>query len=181
MVSFLFLLLWNMYSTYFQYLSTACGCRLVVFIFFTRFQLYRRDWKKRLNYITAWFGRLIQSEMTLTEINPQLIHPIKYFLQKLLFSTAETFNWAWKLDEWLRFSVFAHFYFTDLYDAFIESNKKEDAAERMWSIRSVVSVFVCMQVCSYRWKSVLYRDNKGNDLSSCFYSDKMLPSKVLFQ
>ena len=27
----------------------------------------------------------------------------------------------------------------DLYDAFIESNKKEDASERMWSIRSVVS------------------------------------------
>lgn len=49
-----------------------------------------------------------------------------------------------KLDEWL----FSDFYFTDLYDAFIESNKKEDAAERMWSIRSVVSVFMCMQVCS---------------------------------
>ena len=47
---------------------------------------------------------------------------------------------TWKLDEWL----FCDFYFSDLYDAFIESNKKEDAAERMWSIRSVVSVFVCM-------------------------------------
>ena len=41
--------------------------------------------------------------------------------------------------EWF-FNVFSDFYGTDLYDAFIESNKKEDPAERMWSIRSVVSV-----------------------------------------
>ena len=51
---------------------------------------------------------------------------------------------ALTLLEWLLFSVFSDIYVTDLYDAFIESNKKEDPAERMWSIRSVVSVFVCM-------------------------------------
>lgn len=69
--------------------------------------------------------------------------------------------------------VFSDIYFTDLYDAFIESNKKEDPAERMWSIRSVVSVVVYMQVsvCSNHGKSILYGDNKGKDLSSCFYSD----------
>lgn len=40
--------------------------------------------------------------------------------------------------------VFFDIYFIDLYDVFIELNKKEDLVERMWLIRFVVSVVVYM-------------------------------------
>lgn len=52
--------------------------------------------------------------------------------------------------------MFSELNFTDLYDAFIESNKKEDVAERMWSIRSVVSVFVWVQVSGAATTENLY-------------------------
>ena len=68
--------------------------------------------------------------------------------------------------------MFSVFYLTDLYDAFIESNKKEDVAERMWSIRSVVSVFVWMQVsvCSNRGRIFLLAFNLGRYFHPKSYS-----------
>lgn len=35
---------------------------------------------------------------------------------------------------------------TDLYDGFIEANKKEDPVERMWAIRSMVSFVYSMMM-----------------------------------
>lgn len=49
--------------------------------------------------------------------------------------------------------LFFFFFHTDLYDGFIEANKKEDATERMWAIRSMVSI-VYMQSVFVLWDEV---------------------------